>query len=193
MAWISNHKHKIEEKSTKIFRSSSKVVGFGPADLWEFPTLILAQTHHKLLCGQDTFPRILSQIGQNDLEGHVQWPSFSIPTESIPWCMFGANLVISAQNCNVLSCRQSKVYRQTDGLTDRWTQAMTISLWPERPRGKKSMNLVHNSWNALSYNHDDVTACQKCFPNYCLSSYLYNRNHSAWKDIIYIEMGALSL
>ena len=37
--WISNHKHKIEEKSTKSSRSSSKVVGLGPADLWEFPTL----------------------------------------------------------------------------------------------------------------------------------------------------------
>ena len=40
MPWITNHKHKIEEKSTKSSRSSSKVVGLGPADLWEFPTLI---------------------------------------------------------------------------------------------------------------------------------------------------------
>ena len=39
MLWISNHKHKIEEKSTKSSQSSSKVVGLGPADLWEFPTL----------------------------------------------------------------------------------------------------------------------------------------------------------
>ena len=39
MPWISNHKHKIEEKSTKSSRSSSKVVGLGLADLWEFPTL----------------------------------------------------------------------------------------------------------------------------------------------------------
>ena len=29
MAWISNHKHKIEEKSTKSSRSSYKVVGLG--------------------------------------------------------------------------------------------------------------------------------------------------------------------
>ena len=35
-----NHKLKIEEKSTKSSQSS-KVVGLGPADLWEFPTLIL--------------------------------------------------------------------------------------------------------------------------------------------------------
>ena len=39
MAWITNDKHKIEEKSTKSSRSSSKVVGLGLADLWEFPTL----------------------------------------------------------------------------------------------------------------------------------------------------------
>ena len=40
MLWNSNHKHKIEEKSTKSSQSSSKVVSLGPADLWEFPTLI---------------------------------------------------------------------------------------------------------------------------------------------------------
>ena len=39
MAWISHHKHKIEEKSTKSSRSSSKVVGLGLANLWEFLTL----------------------------------------------------------------------------------------------------------------------------------------------------------
>ena len=44
MAWISNHKHEIEEKSTKISRSSSKVVGIRLVDLWEFPTLILIES-----------------------------------------------------------------------------------------------------------------------------------------------------
>ena len=39
MAWISNLKHKIEEKSTKSSWFSSKVVGLGLVDLWEFPTL----------------------------------------------------------------------------------------------------------------------------------------------------------
>ena len=42
MAWISNHKHKIKEKSTKSSRSSSKVVGLGLMDLWEFPLLIFS-------------------------------------------------------------------------------------------------------------------------------------------------------
>ena len=40
MPWITNHKQKIKEKSTKSSRSSSKVVGLGLADLREFPTLI---------------------------------------------------------------------------------------------------------------------------------------------------------
>ena len=52
---------------------------------------ILAEIHYKLLHGQVQFPRILSQNGQND-QGQGQWPLFSTPAKSIPWCMFGANL-----------------------------------------------------------------------------------------------------
>ena len=40
MALISNHKHKIEEKSS----SSPKVVGLGLVDLWEFPILDMTVT-----------------------------------------------------------------------------------------------------------------------------------------------------
>ena len=40
MPWISNHKNEIDEKSSKSSRPASKVVGLGPADLWEFPTLL---------------------------------------------------------------------------------------------------------------------------------------------------------
>ena len=61
--------------------------------------VILAQICDESLCGQAEFPRILSQNGQNDLEGQGQWPPFSILAESIPGCMFGANLVILAQIC----------------------------------------------------------------------------------------------
>ena len=93
--------------------------------------VILAQLYDELLCGQAEFPRTLSQNGQNDLEGQGQWPLFSIPTESIPCCMFGANLVIPAQICEELSCRQSKVYGQTDGPMDGQTEATTIPLLPE--------------------------------------------------------------
>ena len=48
MPWITIHEHKIEEKSTKSSQSSSKIVGLGQADLWEFPTLITRS--------QDSFP-----------------------------------------------------------------------------------------------------------------------------------------
>ena len=45
MPWISNHKHKVKEKSTKSSRSSSKVVGLKPMDLLQFPTLY---TYYKI-------------------------------------------------------------------------------------------------------------------------------------------------
>ena len=99
--------------------------------------VILAQICDELLRGQAEFPRILTQNGQNDLEGYGQWPPFSIPAESIPECMFGANLVIPAQTCDELSCRQGK-----DRRTDGQTQATTISLWPERPWGNKNYNCI---------------------------------------------------
>ena len=51
---------------------------------------------HSLWCHCNV-PRILSQNGRNDFEGQGQWPSFSIPAESIPGCMFCSNLVILAQ------------------------------------------------------------------------------------------------
>ena len=85
--------------------------------------VILAQIRDDLSCGQAKFTRILSQNGQNDLEGHGQWPSFSIPGQSITGCMFAANLLIQAQICEKLSCGQDKVCgrkdRRTDGQMDR--------------------------------------------------------------------------
>ena len=70
--------------------------------------VILAQTYYKLSCKQVKFHRILSQNGQNDLDGHGQWPSVSIPAESIPGCMFHANLVILAKIGNELSSGQAE-------------------------------------------------------------------------------------
>ena len=72
---------------------------------------IVAQICEELLCGQDEFPRILGQNGQNDLEGQGQWPLFSIPAENITGCMFSANLVILAQICDELSCGQAELPR----------------------------------------------------------------------------------
>ena len=86
----------------------------------------VAQIYDESSCGQTKFPRILKQNSQNDLEGQGQWPLFSIPTESIPWCMFGANLVIPAQICDEL-CGQGKVYWWTDGRIDGQTDAGNIN------------------------------------------------------------------
>ena len=80
--------------------------------------VILAQICEELSHRQAEFPRILSQNGQNDLEGEGQWPPFSIPAESIPWFMFEANLVIPAQTCDELSCGKVKFM---DGRLSVWT------------------------------------------------------------------------
>ena len=87
--------------------------------------VILAQMYDKLSCGQAEFSRNLSQNGRNDLEVQGQWPPFSIPSESIQGCMFGANLVILADICDELSCGQGKVYWRTDGRTDGQTGRRT--------------------------------------------------------------------
>ena len=86
--------------------------------------VILAEIYDKLWHGQAEFPRILSQNGQNDLEGHGQWPPFSIPAKSIPRCMFGANLVILYQICDELSWGKRKVYGRlycTFDISIRWS------------------------------------------------------------------------
>ena len=43
--------------------------------------VILAQIRDNLLCGQAEFSQILSQNGQNDLEGNSWWPPFAILAE----------------------------------------------------------------------------------------------------------------
>ena len=70
--------------------------------------MILAEIHYKLSCKQAKYTRILSQNGQNDLEGQGKWPLFSIPAKSVVECMFGANLVILVQICGKLSRRHAE-------------------------------------------------------------------------------------
>ena len=95
-----------------IFNTDKKYSMFGTN------LVILAQICDQLSPRQVEFPKILSPNGQNDLEGLGQRPICSILTESVPWRMFGANLVIPAQNSDELSCGQSKVCGRTDGQTD---------------------------------------------------------------------------
>ena len=101
-----------------------------------------AYIYDELSCVQAKCPRILSQNSQNDLEGQGQWPLFSIPAENIPWCMFGANLVIPAQICEDLCCGQSKVYGRTDGRADRRTDG-----WTDRQRDTGNNN-IPSAWKA---------------------------------------------
>ena len=73
--------------------------------------VILSQIHYKLSCRKAKFHRILKQDSQNYLEGHSQWSLFSIPTESISGCMFGANLEIPVEIYEELSHRQAEFPR----------------------------------------------------------------------------------
>ena len=70
--------------------------------------VILSHICDALSHGQAKFPKILSQNGQNDLEGQGQWPPFSILVKNIPGCIFGANLMILVQICDELMCRQAE-------------------------------------------------------------------------------------
>ena len=108
--------------------------------------VILAQIYDELSHGLAKFLRILSQNGQNDLEGQGQWPPFSIPADSIPRCMSGANLVILDQICDELSCGQGKVYGRTDRQTDRRIDRRRQRQYPFRLKGQgvKTMNVTDN-------------------------------------------------
>ena len=72
-----------------------------------------------------------SQNCQNSLNVKVKDLHFRhqlVLAGSIPWCMFGANLLIPAQICDDLSCGQGKIYGRTVRQTERQTQATTIPL-----------------------------------------------------------------
>ena len=131
---------------TSIFNTNESI----PGCMFAAHLVILAQICDELSRGKAKFPRILSQKGQNDLEGHGQWPLFSIPTKSIIWCMRGANLVVLTQMCDELSCGQGKVYGQTDQRTVGQTQTTTIPLRSERPRGNKTFFIQATALKTLS-------------------------------------------
>ena len=77
--------------------------------------VIVAQIHCTL---SHEFPSILIQNCQNNLKGQDEWPPFPIAAQNSQGCMFGANMVILAQICEGLSCRQGKIYVRTDRRTD---------------------------------------------------------------------------
>ena len=105
--------------------------------------VILVQICHALSHGQADLSRILSKNGQNDLVGQGQWALFPIAVESIPWCMFGTNLVILAQNYDDISCGKDKVCGQTDERTDREMDRRRQRQYPSSLKGQrvKTMHL----------------------------------------------------
>ena len=62
------------------------------------------------------------KMAKMTLKVQVNDPYFKYQPRVSPWCMFGAYLAIPDQICDELSCRQGKVYGQTDGQTDRCRQ-----------------------------------------------------------------------
>ena len=126
--------------------------------------MILAQIHYKLSHKQAKFPRILRQKGQNDLKDQVQLPLFSIPAESIPGCMFSANMVILSQICDDLLCGQAKFPRilRQNGQNDLKDQGQSpsFSITAERmPRGIFGANFV-----TLAQIHYKLSCKQTKFP-----------------------------
>ena len=87
-----------------------------PGCMFVVHLVILAQICDELSRGLVEFPRIFSQNGQNNIEGQGQWPSFSIPAESIPGCRFNANLVILSHIYDELSRGQAEFLRNLSQL-----------------------------------------------------------------------------
>ena len=119
------------------------------------------QICNTLLHGQTKFPRILSQNGQNDLEG--QWPPFSIPAESIPRGMFGANLVIPPQTCDELSSMfqitaslsawSRQLWRRTSNFLKNFLQSYVYDL---RFKAEGLTTFFNEFWTLLSCGQSKV-------------------------------------
>ena len=91
--------------------------------------LVLALIHYKLSHRQAKFPKILRQNGQNDIEGHGKWTSFSII--QIWWSQLKSVVSYNADNIKFMDI---DLHRRTDTGNDN-TQVTTIPLRPFRPRG----------------------------------------------------------
>ena len=61
---------KLKQKGTKSSRSSSKVVGLGPADLWEFPTLLV---RHLYIEPSPRMPFVIETTGHQEPQYGPIW------------------------------------------------------------------------------------------------------------------------
>ena len=101
------------------------------------------------------------KMAKMNLEGRGQWPTFSTPAESIPWCMFGATMWILVQIYDELSHGQAKIPRilSENGQNDLKDQGQ----WPffqYQPRVSHDACLIQIWWFQLkcvtSYQADKV-------------------------------------
>ena len=118
LGWDLRYKSNVECRFMKI-NGQNDIEGQGQWPSFSMPTksisrcmfganlVTLAQICDESSHRQIKFPTILSQNCQNDLESQGQWPSFSIPAESIPRWIFGVYLVSIAQTCDELSRRKA--------------------------------------------------------------------------------------
>ena len=109
---------------------------------WEYPIMHLwcksgdfSSNLWWVIARTTEFPSILSQNGEQG-----RWPQFSIQAESIPGCMFGANLVVLAQIYDELLCGQAD-YKNFE------------SKWPKWPWRSKSMNPIFNTNQEYPMRH----------------------------------------
>ena len=99
-----------------------------PGYIFSANLVIPAQICDDLSHGQVKFPRILSQNGQNNVEGQGPWPPFHYQLRR----SHDACLVIPAQYVMSYHADKVNLMDETDRLTNGQTQATTI---PLRPRG----------------------------------------------------------
>ena len=102
--------------------------------------LIFAQIHYNLSRRQAKFPRLLSHSGQKNLEDQGQWPPLQIPPDSIPGCMFGANLVIPAHICDELSYRKLEFPGRLSQMTK-----ITLKVKVNDPHFQYQLRLSHDA------------------------------------------------
>ena len=154
MRWIANHKHKFEEKSTKISRSSSKVVSLGPVDLCEFPTLQLILK----ICGING--------GRNSNHGHG-----------------GKQIRIwirkqRAHSRTICCFRETLNSGLAQNLKLAWDSRLVLDLTKSNSHRETPCN--HTTWtfDSSSYMHKRMK--MKSNIKYQLSANLVERNHDIW-------------
>ena len=111
---------------------------------------------------------VFSRNNQNDLESLRQWPKFSIRAESIPGCMFDANLVIAAQIQYTFLCGQDKFLRTLSKNGQNHVEG--LGPWPPFP-------IIAASIQGCMFCANLVTSAEICDELSCGQGTVYGRTH----------------